>query len=262
MEWEGEGVVLSARRHGETSLILDVLTRAEGRASGLLKGGARGRKGGAVQPGDQTALRWRARLAEHLGNFQCETLKSRAARLFGDKRALLGLASALAMARLLPEREAHPRAYDGLVLVLDALGAEEDWPAAYVRWELGLLDELGYGLDLDACAATGERHDLVYVSPKSGRAVGRKAGAPYHDKLLKLPGFLKGQGPTDMAAVRDGLHLVGFFFERRLFEPQGRAMPLARARFLESLRAPAAADGPGGLAESSGEAIGSDGTTL
>lgn len=244
-EWRDEAVVLAVRRFGETSLILEVLTPAQGRSAGLLKGGARGRKGGAPQPGDHVHVQWRARLAEHLGNFTLDPVRARAARLFGDARGLAGLSSALSLARLAPEGEANPGLFEALTLTLNAMAeGRADWPALYALWELGLLEALGYGLDLTACAATGEREDLAYVSPKSGRAVARAPGAPYHDRLFRLPAFLRAEADAAPGDVIDALKITGHFLTRRIFEPMDAQAPASRARLLAK------------LAESAGEEVG------
>ncbi|MCC6918630.1 MAG: DNA repair protein RecO, partial [Alphaproteobacteria bacterium] len=178
MEWAEEAIVLAARRHGESDAIVAVLTRGHGRCAGLVRGGAGRRAGPVLQPGNRIAARWRARLEGHLGTLAAELVHGHAARFLDDPDRLAALSAAAAVADLaLPEREPHPRAFDGFVGLLAALEADTGWAAAYVRWELDLLAELGFGLDLARCAATGTEADLVYVSPRSGRAVSRAAGA-------------------------------------------------------------------------------------
>jgi DNA repair protein RecO (recombination protein O) len=135
----------------------------------------------------------------------------------------------------LPEREPHPRAYDGLAALLDALDRDRDWAPAYARWEIALLAELGFGLDLGRCAATGATTDLAYVSPKSGQAVSRAAGEVYRAKMLPLPAFLISEAQPDREAVLDALRLGGFFWEQRVFRPHGRKLPAARTRFIDRL---------------------------
>ena len=238
MEWRDEGIILGTRRHGETSAILEVMTRSHGRHLGLVRGGRSRKQQPVLQAGNRVDLLWRARLDEHLGIFQAEALELNAARLFDSAAAVYGLQTLAAHLRLLPERDPHDRLYETLALVIEHL----DDPAAagelVVRFELLLLDELGFGLDLTECAATGSREDLTFVSPKSGRAVSRVAGEPWRDKMLALPSFLlRGSGlRADSAAVEDAFRLTGFFFARHVYEPRGVTEPEARAGFLGALR--------------------------
>ena len=236
MQWSDDGIVLSARKHGESSAIVQVLTRAQGRHAGLVRGGVGRSKRGVLQPGNEIRATWRARLADHLGNYTVELVRARAGQVMGDALRLAALSSACAVAEAaLPEREAHPAAYDGLRLLLEAIELADHWPHIYVRWELGLLGELGFGLDLAACARTGEVEGLAYVSPRSGRAVTAAAAGQYKQRLLKLPAFLSPQGngeaETD-ADVADGLALTGFFLERHVLAPHHIALPPARTRFV------------------------------
>ncbi len=234
MEWSDEGIVLAARKHGEASAVVQLFTREHGRHAGLVRGGAGSRARGVYQPGNLVAARWRARLAEHLGAFTCELARSHAGAFLDDPLRLAALTSACSIAEAtLPERQPYPELYDALLALIEALAAEPAWAAVYVRWELGLLRELGFGLDLGRCAATGTTEDLVYVSPKSGRAVSRAAGAPYHHRMLPLPGFLIGGGQADAGDVAAGLRLTGAFLDRHLFAPHQRRLPAARERFVE-----------------------------
>ncbi len=237
MDWHDDAIVLSARPHGETSLILQLLTLAHGRHAGLVRGARRARGRGVYETGNRVAAHWQARLADHLGLLRCELVRGYAADLIDDPARLACLASAAALAETaLPEREAVPAAFAGLAGLLDSLAAAGGWAVAYVSWELALLAELGFGLDLSRCAATGATGDLAYVSPKSAQAVSRDAGEPYRDKLLKLPSFQLGAGPpTEVAEIRDGLALTGYFLERHVFQPFGRALPAARARFVDRM---------------------------
>jgi DNA repair protein RecO (recombination protein O) len=241
MQWHDEAIVLSARPHGETSLILQVLTREHGRHAGLVRGARRARGRGVYETGTRVTADWQARLADHLGLLRCELVRGYAADLIDDPARLACLASAAALAETtLPEREAAPAAFAGLASLLDALAADGSWQAAYVAWELGLLAELGFGLDLTCCAATGTTAHLAYVSPKSAQAVSRDAGLRYHDKLLPLPEFLltgvvPGMASPSRGEIRDGLALTGFFLQRHLFDPMGRKLPAARARFVDRL---------------------------
>jgi len=235
MEWHDDGIIIGARKHGETSVIATLLTREHGRHAGLIKGGAGKRMRGIVQPGNKVRATWRARLAEHLGNFNLEPIESYAASALtnGDRLAALTSACALVDAAL-PEREPHPALLDGLEILLCALNDDSVWPIIYVKWEIGLLTELGFGLDLTACAATGETDDLVYVSPKSGRAVSRAAGEPYKGRLLSLPTFLVDSGAP--AQITDGLRLTGYFLENHVFLHRDAKMPAARECLFERVK--------------------------
>jgi len=240
MRWSDESVVLSTRRHGESSLLVHLLTRDHGRHAGLVRGGQRPKARVAYQIGNRLLVTWSARLAEHLGTLQCELAQGYAASLIDAPARLACLASAASLAdAALPEREPHLRMFEGLVALYESLAKDEGWMPAVVEWELALLAELGFGLDLERCAATGATTDLVYVSPNSGRAVSAEAGEPYRERLLKLPPFLRLEGsraaPTP-ADVLDGLALTGTFLERRVFAPHQRGLPPARARFVELLR--------------------------
>ncbi len=237
MEWRDEAIILSARPHGETSLILQLLTREHGRHAGLVRGARRARGRGVYETGTRVTADWQARLAEHLGMLRCELLRGYAADLIDDPARLACLASAAAVAETaLPEREAVPGAFAGLAALLESLAAGRGWAALYVAWELGLLAELGFGLDLSRCAATGATGDLAYVSPKSAQAVCRAAGAPYRDKLLRLPAFLLDESvPLEAGDISDGLVLTGYFLERLVYQPFGRALPAARARFVDRM---------------------------
>jgi DNA repair protein RecO (recombination protein O) len=236
VEWSEDAVVLSARRHGESAAIVTVLTRGQGRYAGLVRGGWGRRGRGLYQPGNRVRAGWRARLAEHLGTLSCELIESAAARFLDDPSRLAALSAAAALSEgALPEREPHPATYDGLLALIDALGGEV-WAEAYVLWELGLLAELGYGLDLGRCAATGRNDTLAYVSPRTGRAVSLAAGEPYRDRLLPLPRFLTGQGGGGPEEVLAGLATTGHFLERHVFQPRDRTLPPARERLAERLR--------------------------
>ena len=237
MEWRDEGIILGTRRHGETSAILEVMTRAHGRHMGLVRGGRSRKLQPVLQPGNRVDLVWRARLDEHLGQFQAEALEMNAARLMDSAVAVYGLQLLAAHLRLSPERDPHDTLYETLGVILSHLDDADAAGELLARFELLVLDELGFGLDLTHCAATGASSDLVYVSPKSGRAVSREAGAPWHDKMLALPAFLR-RGASlrgDPAAVADAFRLTGFFLHRHVYEPRGIGEPDARAGFLAAL---------------------------
>ncbi len=236
MQWSEEGIVLGARRHGETSVILELLTARHGRSLGLVRGGRSRTMRPVLQPGNSVLATWRARLEDHLGLYIVEPARLRAASLMDCPFRLAGLTTMLALSQLLPEREPHPRLYEATFVVLESLADDEVWPALLVRWELGLLDELGFGLDLTRCAATGASRALRYVSPKTGRAVSLEAGEAYQNRLLRLPAFLLGTAHTpDRADVRDGFTLTGHFLERHLLAPRGLSIPEARSRLLAQL---------------------------
>jgi DNA repair protein RecO (recombination protein O) len=241
MDWTDQGIVLSARKHGESAAIVQLLTHAHGRHAGLVHGGAGSKGRGVLQLGNRLEVAWRARLAEHLGTYTCEQLHSGAATLLDDPLRLAALASVCALAEAaLPEREPHPAVYQAMVALIAAFESTDrvaGWGRAAIAWEMGLLTELGFGLDLSSCAATGHNDDLIYVSPRTGRAVSRHAGEIYKERLLKLPGFLAGPGavPTD-SDILEGLDLTGHFLERHVFAALHRETPPARTHFLERLR--------------------------
>lgn len=230
MEWSDQGIVLSARPHGEGSAVATLLTRGHGRHAGLAMGGRSARQRGTLEPGTLVAARWRGRLAEHLGTYGLEPVHGYAAAFLDDPPKLAALASACAVAEAaLPEHEPHPAVFDGLLALFGLLDTSA-WAEAYVRWELGLLAELGFGLDLDRCAVTGANDYLAYVSPRTGRAVSAAVGEPYRDRLLPLPGFLIGRGGGGPVEVGDGLRLTGHFLERHVLNGP---TPPARERLRE-----------------------------
>jgi DNA repair protein RecO (recombination protein O) len=240
MDFTDEGILISARPLGEANTIVELFTRAHGRHLGLVRGGRSRRLRPLLQPGNVLSVTWRARLSEHLGSFAVELLDARAARVLDDEAALAAIGSLTALAKLLPERDPHAQLYAEASHVLRALDDPSAWPALLVRWELLLLQELGFGLDLSECAATGVEANLSFVSPRSGRAVSRDAGQPYCNRLLKLPRFLLEEEaappPQDVAA---GFALTGHFLERDVLAPQGLAMPQPRDRLIALLaRAP------------------------
>jgi DNA repair protein RecO (recombination protein O) len=238
MEWADEAIVLSVRPYGETSAIVEALTHLHGRHLGLVRGGASRKARAMLQPGNSLHITWRARLNEHLGSLHAEPLRMRAGTLLEGRDALIGLNAFAAMAgALLPEREPHVGVYGAAEVLLDAI-AERDfahWAPLCIRWEAGLLEELGFGLDLSRCAATGTIDDLIYVSPRSGRAVSREGGEAYADRLLKLPPFLLGSqnaGPSAVDIV-EGLKLTAYFLLERVLQPHGKELPPARIRLQE-----------------------------
>ena len=235
MEWTDAAIVLSSRSHGETSAILEVLSHRHGRHLGLVRGGASRRLKPLLQPGNTLLLHWRARLGEHLGSFTAENVTARAGDMMASREALAGLNAFTAIAAAaLPEREAHASVFDAAVVLLDAMQHSDfaHWGALYVRWEAGLLEELGFGLDLTRCASTGTTDNLIYVSPRSGRAVSAEAGAIYKERLFALPSFLLASqnAAPDPADVLAGLKLTGHFLAERVLQSHGKEMPPARLR--------------------------------
>ncbi|MEE8515940.1 MAG: DNA repair protein RecO [Alphaproteobacteria bacterium] len=271
MDWSDDGIVLSARKYGESAAIVTLLTLANGRHAGLVRGGTGRRARGIYQPGNRVRATWRARLADHLGSYSCELTHSWAADILDDSLRLMALSAACAMTEVtLAEREPHPALFQGLTALLSSLASRPEtvngtepgngddggdaggddggdagfaapWPARYARWELMLLSELGFGLDLASCAVTGASDDLVFVSPRTGRAVSSDAGAPYKERLLPLPAFLTmADTPDDVGTptredINNGLALTGYFLERNVFAVHDRAVPAARIRLVEAL---------------------------
>jgi DNA repair protein RecO (recombination protein O) len=237
MQWNDDAILLSARPFGESALLVSLLTAKQGRHAGLVPGGQSKRHRATWQPGNWLSVEWKARLAEQLGSISGEVRMPFAARWMSDPTRLAAISAACAMGELcLPEHVPHGQAFAGLAELLDSLD-QNDWPSLYVHWELGLLRVLGFGLDLASCAATGTTEDLAYVSPKSGRAVSRADGQPYHDKLLVLPAFLRDGGTGDAAQIAAGLTLSGYFLERHVLAPHGRRLPAARSRLVDRLTA-------------------------
>jgi len=239
MQFEDEGIVVSVRPHGETAAIAEVFTRAHGRHLGFVHGGRSRKLRPVLQIGNHVDVTWRARLAENMGHFAVELRRGYAAESFENPIALNGLSSMAELSRLLPERDAHANLFEVMLFVLNFLDDQEAWPSLYVRFELALLEELGVGLDLARCAATGQSDDLVYVSPKSGRAVSRAAGAPYADRLFAIPPFLRrgDNRKTDPCDIADAMDMTGHFFSRRVFAELGGDLPDVRKRLLAGFRA-------------------------
>lgn len=240
IEWRDEGIVLGARSLGERDVVLSVLTFGHGRHSGLVRGGAGKRLGGLLQAGNRLEVVWTARLEGHLGAFVVEPVRLHAARVMGDGLALLGLGAAVGLVELAaPEREPHGLLYAALLRLVEALGPERAWLETYVRFELVLLAELGFALDLERCAVTGVTEGLAHVSPRTGRAVSVAAAeglAPgVVGRLLPLPGFLTGAGEADEAGIAQGLQLAGHFLSRHILEPMDKAMPVARERLVAAV---------------------------
>lgn len=236
MQWTDEGIVIGVRRHGEASAILELMTREHGRHLGMVRGGFGTRMKPILQTGNTLSATWRARLDEHLGNYTVEPLRQRASNYFGASHAIYGVTHLAALMRLLPERDPHGGLFSEFEQILDRL-EDAVWAAPMVaRFELQLLSELGFGLDLEQCAATGATGDLIYVSPKSGRAVSRSAGEPWADKMLRLPAFLRDRDSQPAGRdLADGFALTGFFLMRYALEPRGMTLADERGHFLSAL---------------------------
>ncbi|MGQ0445458.1 MAG: DNA repair protein RecO [Beijerinckiaceae bacterium] len=236
MEWRDDGLIIGTRKHGETSLIVEAMTRAHGRHFGLVRGGRSKRMRPLLQPGNHAEFVWRARLDEHLGTFLVEPVQLRTARLMASAEALHAVCHVAALLRLGPERDPHPALYETAMRIAGDVDRRVSLAPLMVRFEAEVLAQMGFGLDLETCAATGATNDLVYVSPKSGRAVSKEAGEPYKARLLPLPSFLRGEieAPSP-AEIRDGFRLTGFFLLRDLFGPRGKTLPEARGAYLAEL---------------------------
>lgn len=237
MEWREEGILLAVRPHGESAAIAEVFTPGHGRHAGLVRGGASRRLAPVLQPGAQLDVTWRARLEDHLGNFTVEPARSRAGAM-ADRLGLAGLNAVCALLSFaLPEREAHPRLYRQSEQLLDLLDRGDVWPLAYLQWELALLEDTGFGLDLSACAVTGAVEGLAYVSPRTGRAVTAAGAGDYADRLLPLPPVLRGAGEAGDAEIAEALRVTGYFLENHLAPELGtKPLPEARARLVRRIR--------------------------
>jgi DNA repair protein RecO (recombination protein O) len=256
MRWADDGIFLSGRPHGETSVIANIFTRANGRTHGLVKGGRSRRIRPILQTGNGLKVEWRARLDSQLGVYTVELTEPTAARILDDKIALAGVNAIVALLLVLPERDPHPRLFSALSGCLAQAGSAA-FPASIARFELTLLDELGFGLDLSKCAATGSTEALIYVSPRSGQAVSHDAGEPYRDKLLPLPAFLLDAAMPGLPDGRDivrGFAMTGYFLNTHVFAENGKAMPKAREEFVRLIErsAAGAAQAAGGISVTGG----------
>jgi DNA repair protein RecO (recombination protein O) len=237
IDWREDGTLLSVRRHGESSAIVELFTEGHGRHLGVVRGGASRKLAPILQPGAQLDATWTARLDDHIGSFTVEPVRSRAAAILDDRLALAGLNAMTALLSFtLPEREPHGLLYRRSLALFDLLGHNEAWPVVYLRWELALLEEMGFGLDLSRCAVTGSREDLSYVSPKTGRAVSAEGAGTWADRLLPLPPILLGQGTGPVEEILDGLRTTGHFLTQWLAPALGdRPLPAARQRLIDAL---------------------------
>jgi len=239
MEWRDQGIVLSLRKHGESAVIAEIFTAEHGRHAGVIRGGTSRKLKPILQPGNQVQVDWSARLEAHLGAFRVEPTRSRAAQVMGDRLALEGLNAICGLSGFcLGEREPAPEIYALTVELLDQIGVSERWLENYALWEAVLLRELGYGMDLEECASTGQHTDLIYVSPKSGRAVSREAGAPYADRMLPLPAFLRDADDSPSRAdVVASLRTTGYFLQHSVAPALGKEkLPSARERLISAIR--------------------------
>jgi DNA repair protein RecO (recombination protein O) len=236
MQWTDEGIVIGVRRHGEASAILELMTREHGRHLGMVRGGFGTRMKPILQTGNSVSAHWRARLDEHLGNYTVEAMRQRASNFFGAPHAIYGVTHLAALMRLLPERDPHAELFEVFESILDRLEDPVVAAPLVARFELQMLTELGFGLDLEQCASTGATDELIYVSPKSGRAVSRSAGEPWADRMLRLPDFLR-DSDTEPAGrdLADGFALTGFFLARHVLEPRGQLLSDERAHFIAAL---------------------------
>ena len=236
MEWRDEALILSARPFGENSKIVEVLAAREGRAAGMVRGARSKRMRALLQPGNKVEATWRGRLDDQLGTFQLELIEARAGLVMEHAFAAYGLASMASLLAFLPERDPHPRLYAAADALVEAFALAEAAAEAGVRFEVILLEEFGFGLDLSRCVATGTVENLVYVSPRSGGAVSRGAGAPYADRLLPLPQFLVDPSVTvDAASIAEGYRMTGHFLATNVAGLANRRMPEARERFVRAV---------------------------
>lgn len=239
--WQDRAIILSVRPHGENAGVVSALTRLRGRHAGYVHGAKSSKMRGVLECGNAVTVQWSSRLDQDLGRFTVDLEKSNAAFVMDNPLKLTALQAACTLAdKTLPEREPHPGVYDGFLALLDSF-ASDIWSAAYIFWELALLKELGFGLDLTRCASTGETENLAWVSPRTGCAVSYAAGLPYKERLLKLPGFLTGQGLQDEDEIAQGLKLTGYFLENRVFAQTHGGVPEARLRLESKFAAPVAA---------------------
>jgi DNA repair protein RecO (recombination protein O) len=238
MHWSDEAIVLSIKKHGESSAVMRVLAKTHGVYGGVVKGASSKSNRGILQSGNVVSVNWNARLSEHIGTFKAELLEPVAAYLMSDALKLSALSSACALIEsAMPERHPYAKLYGEFRDLLERVKEADDWLTDYVRFELSVLAESGFGLDLSRCAATGTTENLMYVSPKSGRAVSREAGEPYKEKMLKLPEFLiTPSAQAEEVSILDGLTLTGYFLEHWLLEPHRRRLPAARQRLIQTLQ--------------------------
>jgi DNA repair protein RecO (recombination protein O) len=239
MEWNAPGIILSASPYGEGDAVAAVFTEAQGVHRGLARGGLSRARASTWQAGNLIEARWIARLADQLGSFTGELVHPAAALAMQDGLSLAILQAACAVAEgALPEREPHPRIFAGLLHLIARLQPGEQSLAEFARWELALLADLGFGLDLSKCAVTGEAQGLAFVSPRTGRAVSAAAAGEWRQRLLPLPGFLIEDVAADAAAVADALRLTGHFLARDAFGARHKPLPAARTMLQDRVSGP------------------------
>jgi DNA repair protein RecO (recombination protein O) len=238
IEWRDEGALIRVRKHGESSAIIEVFTPSRGLTAGIVRGGTSRKIAPTLQPGAQLDVTWKARLEDHLGSFTVEPIRSRTAQVMQDRLALAGLNAVTGLLSfLLPDREAHAQLYARTIQLLDLLGQNDVWPLAYLQWEVALLDEMGFGMDLSACAVSGLNDDLFYVSPRTGRAVSRLAAGEWADRLLPLPHVLLGKGDADLNEIVLALRTTGHFLNNHLAKSLGNLpIPEARQRLVDAMK--------------------------
>ena len=238
IEWRDQGALLKVRKHGENSAIIEVFTQSHGKAAGVVRGGPSRKIAPILQPGAQLDVTWKARLDSHLGSFTVEPVRSRTAQVMQDRLGLAGLNAVTGLSSfVLPERDVHPALYSRTIQLLDLLGQTDVWPLAYLQWEVALLEDMGFALDLSACAVSGLNDDLFYVSPRTGRAVSRLAAGEWADRLLPLPHVLLGKGDADPEQIVIALKTTGHFLHNHLAKSLGdRALPEARQRLIDVLK--------------------------
>lgn len=251
MEWRDEAIVLSARPFGENSKIVELLSPQHGRVAGMVRGARSKAQRAALQPGNRVSATWRGRLADQLGTLALEVVDARAARLVETPWGAFALGAVVSMLAFVPEHDAQPRLFAATEALTETFALAPATAEAMLRFEIILLEEFGFGLDLTSCAATGETNDLVFVSPRTGRAVSRLAGAPYAGRLLPLPGFLANRDePVSAAAAADGFRMTGHFLSAHVAGALNKPLPAARERFVRTVTRHLARAEQGGLAES------------
>ncbi|MEM9223441.1 MAG: DNA repair protein RecO [Pseudomonadota bacterium] len=235
MEWRDEALILTARPFGENSKIVELLAAREGRAAGMVRGARSKAMRALLQPGNKVSATWRGRLDDQLGTLQLEMVEARAGLVMEWPWGAFGLQSIASILKYLPERDPHPRLYAAADALIEAFALPEAAGEAGVRFELIVLEEFGFGLDLARCAATETTEDLGYVSPRSGRAVSRAAAGPYKERLLPLPRFLTEGASADAQAVSDGFRLTGHFLATNVMGPVHKPIPEERERFVRAV---------------------------
>lgn len=238
MEWTGQGLVIGARRHGESSVIVEAMVTGRGRCLGLVRGGRSSRQSATLQPGNEVQLTWRARLESHLGNFSAELLHPRAAELITDRARLYACQTLCDHIRLLPERDPHDKLLQMALEILDEQPGTVMFGALLARFELTLLEELGFGLDLSSCAVTGKTDNLTHVSPKTGRAASAEAAAPYIDRLLALPAFLLEDSTLAPGDLEAAFRLTGHFLNMHVWTARQIQPPATRDPLIGLLTKP------------------------